>query len=60
MREAVRLGDRVVLLSSRPGRIVAEYDVAIDRPRRTEDRDVSVLAGQITDALRREVARHGA
>jgi len=60
VREAVRLGDRVVLLSSRPGRIVAEYDVAIDRPRRIEDRVVSALAGQITDALRREVARHGA
>jgi NitT/TauT family transport system ATP-binding protein len=59
VREAVRLGDRVVLLSSRPGRIVAEYDVAIDRPRRIEDRVVSVLAGEITDALRREVARHG-
>jgi NitT/TauT family transport system ATP-binding protein len=60
VREAVRLGDRVVLLSSRPGRIVAEYDVAIDRPRRIEDRVVAELAGQITDALRKEVARHGA
>ena len=60
VREAVRLGDRVVLLSSRPGRIVAEYDVAIDRPRRIEDRVVSELAGEITDALRKEVARHGA
>ncbi len=59
VREAVRLGDRVVLLSSRPGRIVAEHDVAIDRPRRIEDPAVSALAGQITDALRREVARHG-
>jgi len=59
VREAVRLGDRVVLLSSRPGRIVAEYDVAIDRPRRIEDRAVSALAGEITAALRREVARHG-
>ena len=60
VREAVRLGDRVVLLSSRPGRIVAEYDVAIDRPRRIEDPDVSHLAGEITAALRKEVARHGA
>ena len=59
VREAVRLGDRVVLLSSRPGRIVAEYDVAVDRPRRIEDRAVSALAGEITAALRREVARHG-
>ena len=60
VREAVRLGDRVVLMSSRPGRIVAEYDVAIERPRRIEDRVVSVLAGEITAALRKEVARHGA
>ena len=60
VREAVRLGDRVVLLSSRPGRIVSEYAVDIDRPRRIEDRAVSELAGQITDALRKEVARHGA
>ena len=59
VREAVRLGDRVVLLSSRPGRIVSKYDVAIERPRRIEDRDVSQLAGEITDALRKEVARHG-
>ena len=60
VREAVRLGDRVVLLSSRPGRIAAQYDVDIDRPRRIEDRDVSALAGQVTAALRHEVARHGA
>lgn len=59
VREAVRLGDRVVLLSSRPGRIVAEYGVSIDRPRRIEDPAVSALAGEITAALRREVARHG-
>ncbi|MGH3214450.1 MAG: ABC transporter ATP-binding protein, partial [Trebonia sp.] len=29
VREAVRLGDRVVLLSSRPGRVIAEYKVPI-------------------------------
>jgi NitT/TauT family transport system ATP-binding protein len=59
VREAVRLGDRVVLLSSRPGRVVAEYDVAFDRPRRIEDPSVSALAGEVTAALRKEVARHG-
>jgi NitT/TauT family transport system ATP-binding protein len=60
VREAVRLGDRVVLLSSRPGRVVQEYDVALDRPRRVEDPGVAALAGEITAALRHEVARHGA
>jgi len=60
VREAVRLGDRVVLLSSRPGRIVQEYPVDFDRPRRIEAPVVSSLAGEITAALRKEVSRHGA
>ena len=60
VREAVRLGDRVVLLSSRPGRIVQEYPVDFDRPRRIEAPAVSALAGEITAALRKEVSRHGA
>ena len=58
VREAVRLGDRVVLLSSRPGRVAAEFTVEADRPRRIEDADVSALAGEITGQLRQEVRRH--
>ena len=59
VREAVRLGDRVVLLSSRPGRVVHEFPVEIPRPRRIDDHAVSDLAGKITDRLREEVRRHG-
>jgi NitT/TauT family transport system ATP-binding protein len=59
VREAVRLGDRVVLLSSRPGRVVHEFPVGIPRPRRIDDHPVSALAGEITDRLREEVRRHG-
>ncbi|MDE9364681.1 ABC transporter ATP-binding protein [Luteipulveratus sp. YIM 133132] len=59
VREAVRLGDRVVLLTSRPGRVAAQYPVEIARPRRIEDPDVAALAGEITAELRQEVARHG-
>ena len=58
VREAARLADRVVLLSSRPGRVVHEFPVAIDRPRRMEDPEVSGLAGEITARLRQEVRRH--
>jgi NitT/TauT family transport system ATP-binding protein len=58
VREAARLADRVVVLSSRPGRIVAEVPVAIERPRRIESPEVSALAGEITDRLRDEVRRH--
>jgi sulfonate transport system ATP-binding protein len=59
VREAVRLGDRVVLLSSRPGRVVAEFPVDIPRPRRIESHPVADLAASITDRLRQEVRRHG-
>jgi NitT/TauT family transport system ATP-binding protein len=59
VREAVRLGDRVVLLSSRPGRVIAEYPVPIQRPRRIDSASVAGLAATITDRLREEVGRHG-
>jgi NitT/TauT family transport system ATP-binding protein len=59
VREAVRLGDRVVLLSSRPGRVVEEFPVPLDRPRRIDSGEVAALAGRITDRLREEVGRHG-
>jgi sulfonate transport system ATP-binding protein len=59
VREAVRLGDRVVLLSSRPGRIVEEYAIGIARPRRIDSFDVAGLAATITDRLKDEVRRHG-
>jgi NitT/TauT family transport system ATP-binding protein len=59
VREAARLSDRIVLLSSRPGRVVAEFPVAIGRPRRIESPDVSSLAVTVTDRLRQEVRRHG-
>jgi NitT/TauT family transport system ATP-binding protein len=59
VREAVRLGDRVVLLSSRPGRVIAEFPVPIARPRRIDSPDVATLAATITDQLRAEVSRHG-
>ncbi|HEX2315103.1 MAG TPA: ABC transporter ATP-binding protein, partial [Thermomonospora sp.] len=59
VREAVRLGDRVVLLSSRPGRVVQEFDVPMPRPRRIDAPEVGALAASITDRLRAEVGRHG-
>ena len=59
VREAVRLGDRVVLLTSRPGRVAREFDVTFPRPRRIEEHDVADLSAEILTVLREEVARHG-
>ena len=59
VREAVRLGQRVVLLSSRPGRVAREWRVDIPQPRRIEDKAVADLSVEITDHLRKEISRHG-
>ena len=59
VREAVRLGDRVVVLSSRPGRVIDEFKVPIRRPRRIDSPEVAGLAATITDRLREEMVRHG-
>jgi NitT/TauT family transport system ATP-binding protein len=59
VREAVRLGDRVVVLSSRPGRVIDEFPVPIPGPRRIDSAQVAELASTITDRLREEMSRHG-
>ncbi len=59
VREAVRLGDRVVVLSSRPGRVIEEYEVPRHGPRRIDSVEVAELAARITDRLREEMSRHG-
>jgi NitT/TauT family transport system ATP-binding protein len=59
VREAARLGDRVVMLSSRPGRVAKTFPVPIGRPRRIDTHDVADLASTITTSLREEVRRHG-
>jgi NitT/TauT family transport system ATP-binding protein len=58
VREAVRLGDRILLLSSRPGRIIKTFPVRHPRPRRIDSPEVAELAAEITDRLREEVSRH--
>jgi NitT/TauT family transport system ATP-binding protein len=59
VREAARLGDRVIVLSSRPGRVIEEYRVPREGPRRIDSVEVAELAAEITDRLRAEMSRHG-
>ncbi|MGL4339128.1 MAG: ABC transporter ATP-binding protein [Rhodoglobus sp.] len=60
VREAARLGGRVLLMSSRPGSIVNEWRIADQGPRRIESPEVAALAIEITEELRKEIRRNAA
>jgi len=51
VREAVVLGDRVVVFSPRPGRIVADHRVNLPRPRHIDDAETVALARRISADL---------
>jgi NitT/TauT family transport system ATP-binding protein len=59
VREAARLGDRVIVLSSRPGRVIGEYPVPRHGQRRIDSGEVAQMAAMLTDRLREEMGRHG-
>ncbi len=55
VREAVRLGDRVVVLTFRPGRVKREFRIDLPRPRSLEDPEVALTARDILQDLREEI-----
>ncbi len=57
VREAIRLGDRVALMTFRPGRVKREYTINLPRPRHLEDVAVAKTAREILDDLRVEINR---
>lgn len=59
VREAVRLGTRVLLLSPREGAISREYPIDLPRHRHLEDVDLVRIASVLRDDLRAEVERSG-
>jgi NitT/TauT family transport system ATP-binding protein len=58
VREAVRLADRVILLSERPGRFVAEHAVDVPRSRRTDPEEITELVAAVTADLQRQGSRN--
>ncbi|GAA1819533.1 ABC transporter ATP-binding protein [Agromyces neolithicus] len=60
VREAARLGQRVVLLSSRPGRVAGEWRIDAAEGRRIESPEVAALSIEITAELRKEIRRNAA
>lgn len=58
-REAVRLGDRVLVFTSRPGRVGHEVKVDLPRPRSLDSPELALIAGRITDRLKHEMSLDG-
>jgi NitT/TauT family transport system ATP-binding protein len=52
VREAICLGDRVILFSPRPGRIRDDFVVSLPRPRDINSVEVAGYASRITAALK--------
>ena len=50
--EAICLGDRVLLFSSHPGKIYAEFPISLKRPREIRSVEVAQLSSEITHVLR--------
>lgn len=57
IREAVCLGDRVILFSPHPGKIVETFDIALPRPRDINAPALTSYASKITAALKNSINR---
>ena len=55
VREAVRLGDRVVVMTFRPGRIKCQFEITLPRPRTLEDPALTLVARSVLDQLKEEI-----
>lgn len=55
VREAVALGDRVLVFAPRPGRIVREFHIDLPRPRALEDHHVVDQTAEIMAVLREAI-----
>ncbi len=57
VREAVRLGDRVLVFTARPGRIKKEFKIELPRPREAASVGVLTTIQQIQKELREEIEK---
>jgi NitT/TauT family transport system ATP-binding protein len=53
VREALVLGDRVLVMAGRPGRVLQDLEVRLSRPRDPDDEVLVSMSRQIRESLRR-------
>lgn len=57
IQEAIKLSDRVVVMGTRPGRVISDFNVDIPRPRKREDQAVIQLEKKVMDLLEGEIKK---
>ncbi|CDQ20393.1 NitT/TauT family transport system ATP-binding protein [Halobacillus karajensis] len=64
IQEAIKLSDRVIVMGTRPGRVIADFDINLPRPRKRENENViqlerkvmTLLEGEINKVLKEELS----
>ncbi len=55
IQEAIKLSDRIIVMGTRPGRIISDIPIDLQRPREREDRNVIELEQHIMELLKIEI-----
>lgn len=57
VEEAVLLGDRVIVMSTNPGKVKKEFKIELGRPRNIENVDLAYITAQVMKELKEEVEK---
>ncbi|AKN31247.1 sugar ABC transporter ATPase [Clostridium carboxidivorans P7] len=57
VEEAVLLGDRVIVMSTNPGKVKKEFKIQLRRPRNIENVDLAYVTAQVMKELKEEVEK---
>ncbi|WP_028784989.1 ABC transporter ATP-binding protein [Thalassobacillus devorans] len=57
IQEAIKLSDRVIVMGTRPGRIIADFPIDMDRPRERDDKKVIEMEKNIMALLEDEIKK---